>query len=260
MRDIFDQISGDETSDPNAAARRAMRPQLRQRFYREASFAETDNGFAITLDGKVVRTPVRRALVAPTRELAQAMAAEWNAQEEFVDPARMPLTRLANSILDGVVDAPSPVAAAVADYLGCDLLFYRARGPQGLRARQAQHWDPVLAWVQATFGVRFVLAEGVSFVAQPPPALAAVRAAFPADAWQIGALNSITTLTGSALLALALWRGAISREEAWAAAHVDEDWNMDQWGRDAIALARRAARFAEFEAAAKVLQLVAGAR
>jgi chaperone required for assembly of F1-ATPase len=165
----------------------------------------------------------------------------------------MPLTRLANSIIDGVVDAPQPVADDIAKYLASDLLFYRADQPDRLVARQAQAWDPLLVWAREVLGARFVLAEGVVFVRQADQALAAARAAIPADPWQLGALSSITTLTGSALLALALLRGRIDVDEAWAAAHVDEDWNMELWGRDELALQRRAFRFSEMQAAATML-------
>ena len=186
--------------------------------------------------------------------MAQALASEWDAQGDVVDPAKMPLTRLANSIIDGVTDASPAVAAEVARYLGCDLVCYRAPGPAGLVVRQAGAWDPVLAWAREALGARFVLAEGLVFVAQPPAALAAAGAAIPLDPWRLGALHSVTTLTGSALIALALAGGALSIDAAWAAAHVDEDWNMHVWGRDALALGRRASRFTEMQAAATVLQ------
>jgi chaperone required for assembly of F1-ATPase len=185
--------------------------------------------------------------------LAQALAAEWEAQRDVIDPARMPLTRLANSIIDGVVEVPGPVAAEVERYLACDLVFYRAPGPAGLVARQSAAWDPVLAWACDALGARFVLAEGIVFVAQPAPALAAADEAIPRDPWRLGAVHSVTTLTGSALIALALARGVLSVDVAWAAAHVDEDWNTDFWGRDELALERRASRFAEMQAAATVL-------
>src|SRR6185503_1571122 len=172
------------------------------------------------------------SLAAPVRGLAAAIAAEWQAQQDSVDPAAMPLTRLANTIIDGVAPAPGPVAAEIAKYLGSDLLFYRAEGPEGLLALQAQHWDPVIGWAAETLGARFVLAQGVVFAAQPDGALAAARAAIPSDAWRVGALSSITTLTGSALLALALNAKRLTVDEAWTAAHVDEDWNMSTWGRD----------------------------
>jgi chaperone required for assembly of F1-ATPase len=204
-----------------------------------------------------VKTPARRTLAAPTEALAQAIAAEWEAQHDVIDPARMPLTRLANSIIDGVVDAPAPVKAEVEKYLGSDLVFYRASGPAGLVAAQSKAWDPVVAWARDTLGARFMLGEGIAFVAQPVEALAAAGAAIPADPWRLGAVHTITTLTGSALIALALARGALSVEQAWTAAHVDEDWNMDFWGRDEIALERRAFRFAEMQAAAKVLATAA---
>jgi chaperone required for assembly of F1-ATPase len=165
----------------------------------------------------------------------------------------MPLTRLANTIIDGVVETPAEVAAEVQRYLACDLVFYRAPGPAGLVARQAEAWDPVLAWARAALGARFMVAEGIVFIAQPAEALAAAGAAVPRAPWPLGALHSVTTLTGSALIALALMRNALSLDAAWSAAHVDEDWNLELWGRDALALERRAARFAEMQAAATVL-------
>jgi chaperone required for assembly of F1-ATPase len=255
MRDIFEEIFVQAPLDPVEAVRRSARKELRRRFYESAHVDQDDDGFAIRLDGRAVRTPARRVLKAPTRALADALAAEWNAQEELIDPLHMPLTRLANSIIDGVVDAPAAVAAEIEKYLGSDLVVYRAPGPPGLIARQAQAWDPLVDWARETLGARFVLAEGVSFVAQPAAALAAARAAIPRDPWRLGALNAITTLTGSALIGLAVLAGRLAAAEAWAAAHVDEDWNMDFWGRDEPALERRALHFAEMKAAATVLDL-----
>ncbi len=207
------------------------------------------------LDGRRGATPARHALAAPSQALAEAIAGEWDAQGEHIDPLNMPLTRLANSIIDGVVDAPVAVAAEIEKYLASDLLLYRAPGPPGLIAREAQAWDPLLDWAREALGARFVPAAGISFAPQPASALAAARAAMPRDPWRLGALNAITTLTGSALIALAVAAGRLTAEEAWAAAHVDEDWNMDFWGRDEPELARRALRFAEMKAAAMVLDL-----
>jgi chaperone required for assembly of F1-ATPase len=253
VRDIFTDLFATEPADPTEAARRAMRPSLPRRFYRQADVEEAEGGFRVVLDGRPVRTPARGFLVAPSRALAQALATEWDAQGEIIDPATMPLTRLANSIIDGVVAAPTAVATDIGKYLDSDLLFYRADGPQRLVERQERLWDPVLAWAREALGARFVLAQGVVHTAQPEAATAAARAAIPTDPWRLGALHAITTLTGSALLALALARGHLTADAAWDAAHVDEDWNMDQWGRDESALARRAARRAEMDAAAAVL-------
>ncbi|MGE0753147.1 MAG: ATP12 family chaperone protein [Variibacter sp.] len=256
MREFLEDIESNQPLDPSEAARRAVRPQLRKRFYKEATVAEGEGGFAVLLDGKGVRTPARRPLAAPTRALAQALADEWQAQADLIDPAKMPLTRLANAIIDGVADAPAPVADEIAKYLGSDLLFYRAGEPAGLVAQQAKHWDPVLAWAQDALGARFVLSEGVMHVAQPERALAAARAAMPTDPWRLGAMQVVTALTGSALLALALAKGKLSAEEAWAAAHVDEDWQSAQWGKDALARQHRDFRWSEMQAAAKVLATV----
>jgi chaperone required for assembly of F1-ATPase len=255
MRDIFDEIYANQPLDPNEAARRSMRPNLRKRFFKTATVAPSDSGFAIVLDDKPVRTPARRKLAAPTRDLAARLADEWNAQREVIDPAAMPLTRLANAIIDGVADNAAAVAAEVEQYLGSDLVFYRADAPDGLVARQAALWDPAVGFARDMFGARFMLAQGVVHVAQPAEAVAAACAAIPADPWRLGAVAAVTTLTGSALLALGLAHGRFGVDEVWAAAHVDEDWQMSQWGRDETALARRAARFAELQAAATVLWL-----
>jgi chaperone required for assembly of F1-ATPase len=257
MRDLFEDIFINEPPDPVAAARRAMRPQLRRRFYEHAGIADIEDGFAVRLDGRPVMTPARRALAAPTRALAEALAAEWEAQRGAIDPANMPLTRLANTIIDGVADHMGEVAAEVAKYLGSDLVCYRAASPAGLVARQAEAWDPVLAWAGEALGARLMQTDGMAFVTQPEVALAAARAAIPAGAgahWRLGVLHAITTLTGSALIALRILHGGMSVDEAWTAAHVDEDWNTEFWGQDALALERRAYRLAEMQAAVRVLR------
>jgi chaperone required for assembly of F1-ATPase len=257
MRDLLEDMFSNQPLDPTEAARRAMRPQLRRRFYRNAGIGVDGRTFRVLLDGRPVKTPARRTLAAPSRALAEAIAAEWDAQREVVDPALMPLTRLANTVVDGVSEQRAAVAADIERYLGCDLVLYRAEGPDRLVARQAQAWDPVLAWARAALGAGFVPAVGLVHVAQPPEALTAAAAAIPrgpaADPWRLGALHSVTTLTGSALIALALAAGALSVDAAWAAAHVDEDWNMELWGRDQLALERRIFRFAEMQAAATAM-------
>jgi chaperone required for assembly of F1-ATPase len=253
MRDVLEDLSG--TPDPTEAARRNMRPQLRKRFYQRVHVGE-GAPFALLLDARPVKTPAGGALALPSRALAAAVAAEWDAQPERINPAVMPLTRLANTVIDGVAPAPAPVADEVAKYLGSDLVCYRADAPEGLVQAQVRHWDPILGWARDTLGARFVLGEGVVFVAQPDHAIAAARAAIPSDPWRLGAVNVMTTLTGSALIALAVSEGRLAVDEAWVAAHVDEDWNMSLWGRDELALDRRAKRFAEMQAAGTVLQLV----
>jgi chaperone required for assembly of F1-ATPase len=246
------------SDNPMEAARRGTQPALRRRFYASATTATVAGGHAVRLDDRPLLTPARRTLVVPAPALAGAVVAEWEAQREVVDPARMPLTRLANAIIDGVAQRPAPVATEVAKYLASDLLLYRAPDPAALIDRQRIRWDPVLAWAADTLGAHFVPTEGVTHVAQPSEALKAAEVAIPGDPWRLGAVHSVTTLTGSALLALALACGQLSSDEAWKAANVDEDWNMEQWGHDELALERRAFRFAELDAAAMVLRCVTG--
>jgi chaperone required for assembly of F1-ATPase len=254
MRDTSEKSSAENAVE---AVRRATRPVLRRCFYAKAGTAPAREGFAVRLDDKPVRTPAGRILAAPTAALAEAIAAEWDAQRDIIDPAKMPLTRLANVIIDGVSERPGPVAAEIQKYLATDLVCYRAKAPQGLVERQARHWDPIVAWARDALGAHLRLREGVIHVVQPEVALAAAGAAIPEEPWRLGAVHTATTLTGSSLIALALLRARLTAEEAWQAAHVDEDWNMAQWGRDEIALSRRVFHFAELQAAATVLRSLA---
>ncbi|KRR13418.1 ATPase [Bradyrhizobium jicamae] len=252
MRELFDDVAGHSPLDPQESVRRATRAPRRKRFYKEAGTAETEGGFAVTLDGKPIRTPSGRQVVAPNGAIAEQIAAEWNAQGETIDPLTMPLTRFANSVGE-VADRVDAVADDVAKYLGTDLLFYRAGHPEALVAREAAYWDPVLAWAANRLGAHFILSEGIVHVTQPEQAIQAARAVFPSDPWSVAALHVVTTLTGSALLALALQRGAMDSDEVWAAAHVDDDWNVEKWGVDEEVAARRAARFIDFRAAVTIL-------
>src|SRR5665213_2218597 len=254
MRELFDEVAGKSGLDPEEAVRRSTRGPRRTRFYTHAGVVESSDSFAITLDDKPIRTPSGRSLVAPTPEIADGIAAEWNAQKEFIDPLTMPLTRFANSVVDAVVDRVEAVTEDIAKYLGSDLLFYRAGHPETLVAREAALWDPILFWAADTLGAHFILAEGIVHVRQPNSAIAAMRKTFPVDPWSIAALHVVTTLTGSALLASALMQGVLDPDQVWTAAHVDEDWNIEQWGVDEEVAARRAARLVDFRAAAGILK------
>src|ERR1700709_1539319 len=260
MRELFDEVAGQSPRERGEAVARAPRGSRRKRFYAQPGVAETPKGFGITLDGKPVRTPSRRLLAAPARVIAEAIAAEWDAQKEIIDPTTMPLTRLANSVIDAVAARVEAVADDIAKYFHSDMLIYRAGHPEALVALEAEHWDPVLFWAADTLGAHFILTEGIVHVRQPDQAVAAACAVLPADPWSITALHMVTTLTGSALLALALLRGALDEDQIWAAAHVDEDWNIAKWGVDEEVAARRLARFLDFRAAAEVLKALDSGR
>ena len=253
MRELFDEVAGQSPLDPQEAARRNTRAPQRKRFYAEAGVAEVDGGFAVTLDGRPIKTPSGRVVVLPVREIADAVAAEWQAQGETIDPLTMPMTRFANSVVDAVIDRVGAVRDDIAKYFNSDLLFYRAGHPEVLVAREAEHWDPVLFWAADTLGAHFILAQGIMHVSQPEQAVAAARDALPDDPWSVAALSVVTTLTGSALLALALHQGVRAPEQVWMAAHVDEDFIAEQWGQDEEVVARRGARKRDFDAAVAIL-------
>jgi chaperone required for assembly of F1-ATPase len=244
--------------DPVEAVRRDLNKALPKRFYKEAAVAERDAAFVLVLDGRAALTPGRAALALPRRAAAAALAAEWAAQGETIDPATMPMTRIVNAALDGVAFRAEAVRADIVAYARSDLLCYRAAEPAALAAAQRAAWDPVLAWAHAAHGIELKLAQGVVFVAQPDAALAALAEVVGAVAapLPLACLHVMTGLTGSALLALALAHGRLTVAEAWSAAHVDEDFQIAAWGEDAQATARRAQREADMRAAARLFDLL----
>jgi chaperone required for assembly of F1-ATPase len=233
------------------------RSKLPKRFYKTVGIEDAGGeGAALLLDGKNVRTPGKAPLVLPSRALAEAVAEEWRAQGERIDPSTMPLTRLANSAIDGVAGREASVIADILDFAGSDLLCYRAEGPSGLTEAQCRHWDPVLAWVRDGLGAPLVLSQGVTHVAQPEVSLARLKESLAGrDPFSLAALHEMTSLTGSALLALGVALGRLAPEAAWEAAHVDEDFQIGQWGEDEEAAARRQNRRRDFDAAARMLKL-----
>jgi chaperone required for assembly of F1-ATPase len=243
---------------PKGPIRDTLRPPLPKRFYKEVMLRESpalaEGSFEVLLDGRPVRTPKKRVLVVPGEKIAQRVADEWIAQVDVIDPASMPLTRLVNSALDTVAENRAAVAAEVVAYAGSDLLCYRATNPAGLVARQEEIWDPILSGVESAIGARFVRIGGVNHAPQPEDALQRVAAALTdLPDLPLAGLQLVTTLTGSAILALAQIKGLLTADEVWAAAHLDEDWQIALWGHDEEAEARRAVQERDFRAAAAVL-------
>ena len=264
MRDILNDLeAGHQLSDPDPIRRAQiqMKAPLPRRFYKSATAAAAEGGgFAVQLDGRPVRTPGKALLLLPTQEAAALVAAEFEAQSETIDPVSMPVLRLVNTTIDGVAADPQAVLEDVLRFASSDLLCYRADNPQGLVERQNASWDPVLDWAQGALGARFNLAEGVIHVEQPRESIAMFGAhlARRADPFRIAAIHLMTSLTGSVLLALAVEAGEMTGEEAWTAAHVDEDWQAEHWGQDSEAIARRSQRKRDMMAAVALLEALAG--
>jgi chaperone required for assembly of F1-ATPase len=249
--------------DSSALGRQVSKSPLRKRFYATVEVVPQERGFAIGLDGRVVMTPAKARLLLPTAAAAEAVAEEWRAQKDEINPDVMPLTRIVNSALDGVAQAMAGVTDEIVKYAETDLICYRAGDPQKLVAAQAAAWDPILSFVEAEIGARFFLAEGIIHVTQPPTSIAAVRdrvlqqtGSQDSAPIALACLSVMTTLTGSVLIPLALVGGAVSLEQAWGAAHVDEDFQISQWGADAEAMERRARRLNDMEAANRLWRLV----
>ncbi len=242
----------------SGAGRPAFEHKMPKRFYRAATLAAEDGGFAIHLDGRPLRTPGRAPARLPTREAGELMLAEWQAQEEFIDMAAMPITRLVNTVIDGVADDPQPVFEDIIRYAGSDLVFYRADEPEGLVEAQRGHWDPLIDWADEVLGARFVLAEGVMHVEQPPQAIRAFtqRLSQWRDPFALASVHLLTTLTGSALISLAIAEARLTPEAGWEAAHVDEDWNIARWGEDREARQRRDKQWRDLAATAAFLNAV----
>lgn len=225
-----------------------------KRFYKEAA-VESSGTHGILLDGRPVRTPARVPLQLPTRALADAVAAEWNAQGDTITPRSMPLTGLANAALDRIAPDREAFAAGLARFGENDLLCYRAEGPATLVTRQAEHWDALLAWARRRFDVDFEVVSGIMHRPQSPNTLAQLSHAVASrDPFQLAGLAPLVTVSGSLVLALALAEGAVDLESAWLAAVLDDLWQQEQWGSDAEAEKALASRRADFEAGYRFLQ------
>ncbi|MCP5367346.1 MAG: ATPase [Hyphomicrobiales bacterium] len=236
-----------------------MAQAARRRFYREAAaVAAADGGFRVELDGRPLRTPAGRPFAVPTVALAQAIAAEWAAQGDDILPASMPMTQLAYTALDRVVPDRDAVAALVVKYGETDLLCYRAEGPAELVARQARAWQPLLDWARDRHGVDLAVTEGVTPVAQPDAAAARLAAAVAAlDDMALTALAAVVQASGSAVVGLAVLAGRLDGAAAFEVSQLDESHQIDRWGEDAEAMARRALLKSDLEAAVRFLELVA---
>jgi len=242
------------TSTEGSAAKASQRPVLPKRFYSNAELLVEGDLFVVVLDGRFAKTPGRARLGVSNRVVGEALAAEWEAQAEVIDPATMPLTRIINSSIDGVSQRMDEARSDIAAYAGNDLVCYRAEGPDGLVARQTSAWDPMLSWFFDEFGVRLQVGTGVLPLTQPAEAPGRILDMLrPFDALPLTAAHVVTTLTGSAVLALAVAFGRLSPEAVWSAAHVDEDWQVDQWGAVAEAKVQRESRWRDMGAAALVL-------
>jgi chaperone required for assembly of F1-ATPase len=228
-----------------------------RRFYKEAAAVPEGGGFALLLDARPVKTPARAGLTMPTRALADAIAAEWAAQGDIVDPRSMPLTGLANAAIDRVAPDPAAFANGLGRYGESDLVCYRAEGPEKLVARQAERWDPFVAWARGRYDIELKVVQGIIHTPQPPATVARLGQAVAARApFELAALSPLVTVSGSLVIALALAEGAFGLEEAWAAASLDDQWQIEQWGEDPEAVLALANRRRDFEAGSRCLELL----
>jgi len=239
-----------------------MSIDVNRRFYREAAAvsdpAPDSGGWRIALDGKVVKTPARNPLVIPNRALAEAIAAEWSAQDTRIKPDTMPLMQLLSTAIDRVAPDRERIIAETAGYAATDLVCYRAEGPADLRAREAAEWDPLIDWLRVRFDVVLNVASGVIAVPQSEPALAVLtRVVAGQDDFRLTALSVMTGAVGSLVLGLAVLEGRITPEEAAKAAQLDELYQAERWGIDPEAEIRRASQRADLLAARRFLDLLA---
>lgn len=212
-----------------------------KRFWKSVSVAETPGGFAIHLDNRPVKTPAKATLEVPTRTLADLIAAEWDAQVDEIDPASMPQMKLAATALDRIIPQRDGVVAETAKYAETDLICYTAEAPAGLAERQAQHWQPLHAFVRRRYDVAFVETTGLMHAPQPEQTVAALRSAVAAlDPFQLTGVADVTGIAGSLVIALALYEGEITAPQAYEASLVDEIYQAEEWGSDELAEERRA--------------------
>lgn len=228
-----------------------------KRFWKDVAVAPEGGGWRISLDARPVKTPARAPLVVPTEALADAIAGEWRSVEQGVDPRAMPLTGLANAAIDRVAPDPTAFAAGLARYAEADLLCYRAEGPNLLVDRQAERWDPLLAWARRRYDVDFCTTAGIMHVGQPTATVERLgHAVATLDPFHLAGLSPLVTIGGSLVAALAVEEKAMTAEAAWDAVSIDERWQLEQWGADAEAEQLLASRRRDFLAAARFLDLL----
>jgi len=232
-----------------------MSQTLPKRFYAQATSVEMEEGWGVLLDGRAVKTPARRLLLLPNLALAEMIVDEFNLVSEVINPAHMPLTRIANTVIDGIADNPSSVAEDIVRFISADMIFYRASEPEELVARQRAAWDPLLDFASTKWGCHFELGEGVLPLTQPRASMQAISHHLNqiSSPFMLASLHVMTSLTGSGLIALAVGEGIISVQKAWEIAHLDEDWTNEHWGEDIQAMERRRYRQNEFDAAAAIM-------
>jgi chaperone required for assembly of F1-ATPase len=256
MREFLEDAH-EHRHDGYGRAQASEKRALPKRFYEATSVEPVDGGFAVLLDGRPIKTPGLKPVVVPVAPLATAMAAEFAAQVEFINPDTMPLIRLVNSALEGGDERIPALRAEIVKFAGNDLLLYRADYPQELVAEQERLWDAALVKLARHFGVSFQPTVGIIHQPQPKATLDKLAASLEGEGLLVvTGLMSITSITGSGLLALAWWQKLLTGEEIWLAAHVDEDHNIRLWGEVAEALARRAQRRGEFDAAVTMLAML----
>jgi len=230
-----------------------------RRFWQEASVAEAGAGYEVRLDDRPVRTPLKTLLALPTRGLAEAVAAEWRAQEGVIDPGTMPMTRSANAALDKVTPQHAEVAAMLAGYGETDLLCHRADHPDGLIDLQNKGWNPVLDWAAEHYGAPLAVVQGVLPADHPAASLATYHAAVSGfRPFSMTALHDLVTLSGSLILGLWVADGAGDPETAWTLSRIDENWQIMQWGADEEASEAAEIKRAAFLHAARFLELSEG--
>jgi len=226
-----------------------------KRFWQTVSVAEAEGGFAVQLDSRRVMTPGKLPLIVPSRAMAEAVAAEWDAQEDEIRPLTMPVTRAANSAIERVRPQHAAVVTNLAAYGETDLTCHRADAPAALAARQAQAWDPLLDWAAETLGARLHPTVGVLPIAQPPGSLDALKATVAKfDPFQLTGLYDLVTLSGSVILGLAVAHRHVDPETGWAASRIDEDWQIEQWGADEEAAQAAEVKRAQFHSADRFLR------
>lgn len=233
-----------------------MSDWMKKRFWTEVTTRPEGDGFGIALDGRLVKTPLKQPLCLPTQAFADHVAAEWQAVDEFIDPTQMPFTRAGNSAIDKLTAQKPDVVAMLAEYGGSDLLCYRATHPQGLIAKQAEGWDPLLDWAGERFGGRLNVTQGVLPVAQPQAPLRAMQDRLEAmDVFQLAGAHDLITISGSLVLALAVIEESCPAAHAWELCRIDEAWQIAEWGKDDEAEAVAALKKADFERADLIFRL-----
>ena len=230
---------------------------IARRFYQEVNVIKLERGFAVELDGRLVKTPLGQPQILTSKDLAIAIAHEWASQEKIIVPETMPLTGYANSSIDRIEKNRESILKEILNFAETDLLCYRANEPIDLVSRQNSHWQPLLDWAADTMKIKLKVTTGILHIKQPLRAIDTLAKLLRGkNDMELAGIISLTTACGQIILALALAKGRIDIKEALVCTQLEQIYQNERWGVDEETRIRQVSLETEIATATKFLSLL----